>query len=430
MKPERCYYAPHSALTLVIVAHDHIHYFTSIYAGFQALTFGSTRQHSVARLVDMQEGQLFQRNGAWHLRYYRDEIVDGKRLRKRISKRIAPVNDQYRRPKDLKTKVDDELRSVNEGKYRAEGEITIAAFFDSVFLRHIQTKRKASTARFYKVTFDLYLRAPIGDVRLNDFSTGMAQRLLDSISLSHQSLLRIKTAMSAIFSYAIRLEYYTGANPVREAKAEGKRTHPDRYAYTLNEVRYILGKLSEPARTVCAVAAFSGLRESEIRGLKWQDYSGKLLFVRRAIWRTHVEETKTPESESSVPVIGPLRKLLDLHKRRNGHGDWMFAGEKKGFSLNLDNLCARDIRPVLKDRWHGWHAFRRGLATNLWELGVPAEVAQIILRHADVATTRKHYLLLSSRHAGNAAMRKLEKEVASWATNGQQRKARKSRKPA
>ena len=331
---------------------------------------------------------------------------------------------------DLKIKIDDALRAVNEGKYRAEGESTIANFFDKVFLPFVRAKRKASTARFYQITFDLYLRASIGDVRLNDFSTGMAQRLLDSISLSHQSLLRIKTTMSAIFSYAIRLEYFTGANPVREAKAEGKRTDPNRYAYTLNEVRIILNKLSEPARTVCAVAAFAGLRESEIRGLKWDDYTGVLLHVRRAIWRTHVDQTKTPESENSVPVIAPLRKLLDLHKKRNGHSEWIFAGEKKGFSLNLDNLCARDIRPVLKDRWHGWHAFRRGLATNLFELGVPAEVAQTILRHADVATTRKHYLLLSSRNAGNAAMRKLEKEVVGWATNGQQRKSRKTRKPA
>ena len=163
--------------------------------------------------------------------------------------------------------------------------------------------------------------------------------------------------------------------------------------------------------TVCGVAAFAGLRESEIRGLQRSDYDGNYLHVRRAVWRVHVGETKTPDSKSSVPVITPLRKLLDAHVRRNGEGEWLFTGERKGFALNLDNLAARTIRPALGDRWKGWHAFRRGLATNLFTLGVAPEVVQTILRHSDAATTRKHYILLKSQDEGRAAMTRLEKAV-------------------
>lgn len=32
--------------------------------------------------------------------------------------------------------------------------------------------------------------------------------------------------------------------------------------------------------------------------------------------------------------------------------------------------------------WHGWHAFRRGLATNLYGLGVADKTIQAILRHS------------------------------------------------
>jgi len=35
-------------------------------------------------------------------------------------------------------------------------------------------------------------------------------------------------------------------------------------------------------------------------------------------------------------------------------------------------------------RWHGWHAFRRGLATNLHRLGVSDKIVQKILRHSGV----------------------------------------------
>jgi integrase len=235
--------------------------------------------------------------------------------------------------------------------------------------------------------------------------------------------------MSAIFSYAARLGILTGANPVREAKAEGKRSDPQRHTYSLPEVAFMLKKLPEPARTVIAVAAFTGLRESEIRGLRWEDYTGDELHVRRSIWRTHVSETKTPESKSSVPVIAPLRKILDNHRRSGrGTGSWIFTGAKKRFSLHLDNLSRREITPVLGDRWKGWHAFRRGLATNLFSLGVPAEVAQTILRHAAVSTTQQHYIVLESERAGRAAMRKLEKAIAVRGKRGpaSRRKARKA----
>ncbi len=206
--------------------------------------------------------------------------------------------------------------------------------------------------------------------------------------------------------------FLIGANPVRETRAEGRRTDPERYAYTFKEVLYMLKKLPEPARTVVATAAFSGLRESELRGLQWPDYDSQFLFVRRSVWRTHIGDTKTPESRARVPVIAPLRKALDAHRKRDGANNWIFSGEKMGRPLHLDNLSRRVIKPILKSRWKGWHAFRRGLATNLYDLGVPAEVAQLILRHANVSTTREHYLVLESRGKSAAAMRTLERALA------------------
>jgi integrase len=159
----------------------------------------------------------------------------------------------------------------------------------------------------------------------------------------------------------------------------------------------MLARLGEPARTVVALAAFSGLREGEIRGLQWGDYRDGLLCVGRSVWRTHVGETKTSESTNAVPVIAPLAKLLDGHKRGNGHAVWMFAGAKMKRPLNLANLARRSIIPVIgADAWRGWHAFRRGRATNLFSIGVPPEVAQRILRHEDVATTQAHYVMLKS----------------------------------
>ena len=57
--------------------------------------------------------------------------------------------------------------------------------------------------------------------------------------------------------------------------------------------------------------------------------------------------------------------------------------------------------------WRGWHAFRRGLATNLNRLGVDDLVILRILRHSNVAVTQACYIKTVSEDA-KAAMQKLE----------------------
>jgi integrase len=60
--------------------------------------------------------------------------------------------------------------------------------------------------------------------------------------------------------------------------------------------------------------------------------------------------------------------------------------------------------------WHGWHALRRGLGSNLNDLGVPDLTIQRILRHANVATTRKSYIKIRE-HNVTAGMAQLEAEI-------------------
>ena len=61
-------------------------------------------------------------------------------------------------------------------------------------------------------------------------------------------------------------------------------------------------------------------------------------------------------------------------------------------------------------KWNAWRAFRRGLATNLREMGVPTKVIQRVCRHADEATTKKHYIHATERGV-RSGMRKLEASI-------------------
>jgi integrase len=64
-------------------------------------------------------------------------------------------------------------------------------------------------------------------------------------------------------------------------------------------------------------------------------------------------------------------------------------------------------RNKILPEWRGWHAFRRGLATNLHRLGVADLTIQRILRHSNVAVTQSCYIQTASDES-KAAMQKLE----------------------
>ena len=82
------------------------------------------------------------------------------------------------------------------------------------------------------------------------------------------------------------------------------------------------------------------------------------------------------------------------------------CGKSEDEHKKADHKYERGTRP----RWHGWHAFRRGLATNLHDLGVPDKTIQAILRHANVQVTQNSYIKTLDAQS-IAAMRQLEAVV-------------------
>jgi integrase len=61
-------------------------------------------------------------------------------------------------------------------------------------------------------------------------------------------------------------------------------------------------------------------------------------------------------------------------------------------------------------QWHGWHAFRRGLATNLHQLGVSDKAIQRILRHANVGVTQSCYIKTADSEV-TEAMQQFERSL-------------------
>jgi len=66
-----------------------------------------------------------------------------------------------------------------------------------------------------------------------------------------------------------------------------------------------------------------------------------------------------------------------------------------GKPMDLDNLAQLVIRPVVEligMEWYGWHGFRRGIASNLYELGADEKVVQRVRRLAKSHVTKDRYI--------------------------------------
>ena len=107
-----------------------------------------------------------------------------------------------------------------------------------------------------------------------------------------------------------------------------------------------------------------------------------------------------------------MKKALVAHRKQSAGDGYIFAA-RNGQPMRLENVTNRNIKPALKKaklNWYGWHAFRRGVGTNLHTLGVDNTTISNILRHGNVAVTQQFYMkpvAVNSRKA----MKKLERAL-------------------
>jgi hypothetical protein len=114
------------------------------------------------------------------------------------------------------------------------------------------------------------------------------------------------------------------------------------------------------------------------------------------MWSSVVSLPKTRASRDSVPIVPALAEILDAYRISVANPELGFVFRSSdGLPMSLDKVVRRVIRLALEAislPWHGWHAFRRGLASNLYAMGAPDKVVQRILRQASPHVTKERYI--------------------------------------
>jgi integrase len=372
----------------------------------------------------------------WYLRYY-DWRVENERLeRKRLCKPLGSKDDMTKIQARQTAK--EFLTAINAGTLAPETAVTLVDFVERVYLPRLKQDVRPSTYRGYIVVWNA-LKPFCADLWTRHMRTKHVQCIVDEMArtdrFNKRTMQHIKFFMSGAFGHAIRTDYYAGGNPVTEAKIPAKvRGVGKTHANSLEEVLMMMDATPEPARTLVAAAAFTALRCGELRGLRWEDYRNGEIHVSRSILNGHETDPKTEESKNAVPVIPKLAAILAEHRQRQNNpiSGWIFPNGA-GNAVDPNSVVQRIILPALNvcgvcskiakehnaasgheyernavlPEWHGWHAFRRGVATNLNRLGVPDKIIQRVLRHSNVAVTQAAYIKPEDKDS-KAAMEKFE----------------------
>jgi integrase len=270
------------------------------------------------------------------------------------------------------------------------------------------TERSPTTIEMYRRYLHSYTLPKWKDVPITEIKAVAVEGWLRTLRgtrgdlLSPGTKMKVRNQMSAIFNHAIRHELYERANPISSVRQGGKRLRkPD--VLSLAEIKAILARISSPLiRTAMLVAAVTGLRRSELRGLKWEniDFDGLWIKVERGVVESHITRGKTDESRKGVPMPPGLKDALLAWREQSVHRadtDWVFASDQTS-GKNPMWLCMAlktHVRPAVKaariEKKVGWHTMRHSLATLLAGSGESMKVVQELLRHAQMSTTADLY---------------------------------------
>lgn len=354
----------------------------------------------------MRSGSLRLSHNAWFLVVY----VGRKQRFIRLGHRREFMNKR-----EVRQAADRKLMSLEMAGNTAR--LSLDEFLEHWYLPVADGRLRPSTAAGYRGLWERYVRGqakkPLWQYRTVDVQHLLNGIAKDNPKLSKATLQHVKAFLSGVFRHSIVAGLRDGNNPVTLAliprtSAPGKQPG----VYTFEEVNRALPVLKFPAKAAVAIAAFAGLRRAEIQGLSWDDYDGEALTVKQTAWRSHVSDPKSAASKNWVPAIPPLRTILDEYRTTFGEPRTiqtedgpvtdrsMFPVSGRGGqhdSMDLDHMGRNIVAKAFRSKgieWKGWHAFRRGLASTLFELGCDDLTVQRILRHAKVSVTREHYIKL------------------------------------
>ena len=380
-------------------------------------------------------GELYEKHGSYYARW---RTSDGRKLNRKVGP-VRPPGTSDGLTRSQAERMFRKMQEVEEkrpSRRRGVEPITVSAAVSS--LR--RAKALEGTRKSYLENLEsmqrVHVDPSIGSMPLEKVSTERIETLASGLLSSGRSPKTVRnllTFLYSVFEHAIA-NGWCQENPVRRAARPKRRragdASPDLQFLSVAELEAVLRAIPDevvhrapaptrrgrpgPApppppdvlgpvlRVLILAAAFTGLRQSELLGLRWRDvdWVAQRIRVRNVFVRgEHSSEGKSDLStRRSVPMASRLARELDAWSRRtvfNGDKDLVFAHPHTGRPIDRSKVTRRfqEACRAAGVRVITFHNLRHTFATRLAAHGEPLRTVQEYLGHADAKTTQiySHY---------------------------------------
>jgi len=364
----------------------------------------------------MQNGSLICRQrqqgaSAWEFRW-REPGSDGKRRHRRIVLgSTLELSDECAAQQAIAA-----LRLVINGDdaRTKDKSLTIADAFSHFRQQELRTEsawRTFSTRNGYEGYLTKWVIPRWGTRTLASIKAGEVELWMRSLPLARSTCAKIRNVMSVLFNHTIR-HGIGSVNPIRLVRQSAKRKKIP-LVLTPEEIRKLVAALPLKERTLVFLDACTGLRMSELFGLKWGDVkfeTGEISVIRSIVQQV-VGPCKTEASQKPIPMDPCLASALVAWQGESKYKspqDWVFASPKsRGLRPYWGQSIMRNvIRPTAVklgiSRRIGWHTFRHTYSTLLRATGADIKVMQELLRHASARVTLDTYTQAITQQKRNA----------------------------
>jgi integrase len=367
-------------------------------------------QHGSLAMVSRKEGPT-----VWQFRWSEKDLHGARVQRKRV---IGSV-ERYPNEAAARYAVTVLLAEINSEKSRIRiPSITVAQLCDHFAQRELakdSTWRSHATKKTYQAYLNRWVRPHWRQYELAEVRTIQVECWLRRLPLAKSSCAKIRNLMSVLFNHACRYELFD-RNPIHLVRQSAKRRRTPTILMPA-EIKALVDNLSIRERTLVLLAVSTGLRQSELFGLKWGDidFSQGTMNVTRSIVYGVVGSCKTEASQKAVPVHPLVADALLAWRKQSAYkkpDDWTFASRRhRGRHPFWGQAILRKyVRPVAEkvgiQKCIGWHTFRHTYSTLLRSVGTEFKVMQELLRHSTLRSTLDVYTqaITPAKHAAQAAV--------------------------
>jgi integrase len=351
----------------------------------------------------------------WQFRWSEKSLCGARIQRKRV---IGSI-DRYPNETAARSAVTVLLAEINSEKARIHNRsITVAQLCDHFAQRELakdNTWRSHATKKTYQAYLNRWVRPRWRQHELAEVRTIQVESWLRCLPLAKSSCAKIRNLMSVLFNHACRYELFD-RNPIHLVRQSAKRRRTPTVLIPA-EIKALVDNLSIRERTLVLLAVSTGLRQSELFGLKWGDieFSQRTMNVTRSIVYGVVGPCKTESSQKPVPVHRLVADVLLAWRKQSTYtmsDDWVFASRRHRGRHPLwgQAILRKYVRPAAEkvgiQKCIGWHTFRHTYSTLLRSVGTEFKVMQELLRHSTLRSTLDVYTqaITPAKHAAQEAV--------------------------